>query len=70
MNPKNVGDDFERILKPALLNTGLITPKKATELTQRIRTVQMTLEPSAAAEAIRYIIRTGISGEAGTQLTE
>jgi hypothetical protein len=70
MNPKNVGDDFERILKPALLNTGLITPKKAAELTQRIRTVQMTLEPSAAAETIRYIIRTGISGEAGTQLTE
>jgi hypothetical protein len=30
----------------------------------------MTLEPTAAAETIRYIIRTGISGEAGTQLTE
>ena len=70
MNPKNVGDDFERILKPALLNTGLITPKKAAELTQRIRTVQMTLEPSAAAQTIRYIIKTGISGEAGTQLTD
>jgi len=48
----------------------LITPKKAADLTQRIRTVQMTLEPTAAAETIRYIIRTGISGEAGTQLTE
>jgi len=70
MNPKNVADDFERIIKPALLNTGLISTKKAAELSQRIRTVQMTLEPSAAAQTVRWIIKTGIAGEAGTRLTK
>jgi hypothetical protein len=70
MNPKNVLDDYERIIKPALLNTGLVSTKKAAELSQRIRTVQMTLEPSAAAQTARWIIKTGISGEAGTRLTD
>ena len=70
MNPKNVLDDYERIIKPALLNTGLISSQKAAELSQRIRTVQMTLEPSAAAQTARWIIKTGISGEAGTRLTD
>jgi hypothetical protein len=70
MNPQNVTDDFERIIKPALLNTGLITSKKAAELSQRIRTVQMTLEPSTAAQTARWIIKTGISGEVGTRLTD
>ena len=70
MNPKNVLDDYERIIKPALLNTGLVSSQKAAELSQRIRTVQMTLEPSAAAQTARWIIKTGISGEAGTRLTD
>jgi len=70
MNPKNVLDDYERIIKPALLNTGLVSTQKAAELSQRIRTVQMTLEPSAAAQTARWIIKTGISGEVGTRLTE
>ena len=70
MNPANVLDDFERIIKPALLNTGMITPQKAQDLSTRIRTVQMTLEPSVAAQTARWIIKTGISGEAGMQLTD
>lgn len=70
MNPANVVDDFERIIKPALQNTGLITPQKAQELSQRLRVVQMTLEPSAVAQTARWIIKTGISGEAGLQLTD
>lgn len=70
MNPKNVLDDYERIIKPALLNTGLVSSQKAAELSQRIRTVQMTLEPSAAAQTARWIIKTGIAGETGTRLTD
>jgi len=70
MNPANISDDFERIIKPALLNTNMITPQKAQELSTRIRTVQMTLEPSVAAQTARWIIKTGISGEAGLQLTD
>jgi hypothetical protein len=64
-NPATIADDFERIIKPALENTGLIDAKKSAELSKRIRTVQMTLDPSAAAETIRWIIRTGLTGEFG-----
>jgi hypothetical protein len=69
MSPSKVSDDFERTIKPALLNTGLITPQKAADITQRLRTVQMTLEPSAAAQTARWIIRTAITGEAGMALS-
>jgi hypothetical protein len=65
MAPERVIDDFERIIKPALTNTGLITPEKANQITQRLRVVQMTLEPSAAAQTARWIIRTTVSGELG-----
>lgn len=64
MNPANVVDEFERIIKPALLNTGLITPDKAAQLTQQIKAVQLTLEPSAAQQTISWLIRTAASGEA------
>jgi hypothetical protein len=64
-NPATIADDFERIIKPALENTGLIDAKKSAELSKRIRTVQMTLDPSAAAQTIRWIIRTGLTGEFG-----
>lgn len=70
MNPARVYDDFERLIKPALLNTGMITPQKAQELSTRIRTVQMTLEPSTRAQVVRWIIKTGMAGEAGTQIIE
>lgn len=65
MAPERVIDDFERIIKPALTNTGLITPEKANQISQRLRVVQMTLDPSAAAQTARWIIRTTVSGELG-----
>jgi len=64
-NPTTISDDFERIIKPALENTGLITAEKSKELNKRIRTVQMTLEPGAAAQTIRWIIGTAFVGELG-----
>jgi len=70
MNPANISDDFERTIKPALLNTGLITPQKAAELATKIKTVQLTLEPSAAAQTARWIIKTGISGETALAFTD
>jgi hypothetical protein len=69
MAPERVVDDFERIIKPALTNTGLITPEKAGQISQRLRVVQMTLEPSAAAQTARWIIRTAVTGEAGMSLS-
>lgn len=70
MEPAKVTDNFERTIKPALLNTGLLTPERAAQISQRLRTVQMTLEPSAAAQTARWIIRTAVTGEVGTGLSD
>ena len=63
MSPANVIDDFERIIKPALLTTGLITRQKAAQLTQQLKAVQLTLEPSAVQQTASWLIRTAVSGE-------
>jgi cell division septum initiation protein DivIVA len=65
MKPTEIYDQFTRYIRPALENTGLITPEKGTELAKRIRVVQLTLEPSKIAETVRWIVGTGISGEIG-----
>lgn len=70
MEPSKVLDNFERTIKPALLNTGLLTAERAAQLSQRLRTVQMTLEPSAAAQTARWIIRTAVTGEVGTKMSD
>lgn len=63
MNPAKISDDFERTIKPAMLNAGLITPEKAAQLTQQIKAVQLTLEPSAVQQTVSWLIRTAASGE-------
>ena len=65
MNPIEIYDQFTRYIRPALENTGLITPEKGAELAKRIRVVQLTLDPSKVAEIVRWIVGTGISGEIG-----
>ena len=65
MKPGEIYDQFTRYIRPALENTGLITPEKGAELAKRIRVVQLTLEPSKVAETVRWIVGTGISGEIG-----
>lgn len=70
MEPGKVTDNFERTIKPALLNTGLLTPERAAQISQRLKTVQMTLEPSAAAQTARWIIRTAVTGEFATGMTD
>lgn len=65
MAPDKVTDTFERTIRPALLNTGLMTPEKANQIAQRLRVVEMTLNPSDLAQTARWIIKTGIAGEVG-----
>lgn len=65
MNPNQIYDEFTRIIRPALENTGLITKSQGDELAKRIRVVQLTLEPSKVAETVRWIVGTGLSGEIG-----
>lgn len=65
MNPNQIYDEFTRIIRPALENTGLITKAQGDDLAKRIRIVQLTLEPSKVAETVRWIVGTGLSGEIG-----
>lgn len=63
--PGTVGDNWNRLIKPALENNQLITPAKSKEISDRIRVVEMTLEPTAAAQTARWIIRTSLTTGAG-----
>ena len=63
--PGTVGDNWNRLIKPALENNQLITPAKSKQISDRIRIVEMTLEPSSAAQTARWIIRTSLTTAAG-----
>ena len=64
-DPKTINDSWERTIKPALENTGLISAEKAAEVTKRLQVVQMTLEPSAVAQTARFIIKNALTTAAG-----
>ena len=63
--PGTVGDNWNRLIKPALENNQLITPAKSKQISDRIRVVEMTLEPSSAAQTARWIIKTSLTTAAG-----
>jgi hypothetical protein len=63
--PGTVGDNWNRLIKPALENNQLITPAKSKQISDRIRIVEMTLEPSSAAQTARWIIRTSLTTAGG-----
>ena len=63
--PGTVGDNWNRLIKPALENNQLITPAKSKQISDRIRIVEMTLEPSSAAQTARWIIKTSLTTAAG-----
>jgi hypothetical protein len=63
--PGTIGDNWNRLIKPALENNQLITPAKSKEISDRIRVVEMTLEPTNAAQTARWIIRTSLTTAAG-----
>jgi len=60
-DPKTISDAWQRTIKPALENTGLITPEKSADVTKRLQVVQMTLEPSAIAQTARFIIKNSLT---------
>jgi vacuolar-type H+-ATPase subunit H len=69
-NPTKIVDDWNRIIKPSLENTGLITPAKSKEISDRIKVVQLTLEPSAMAQAVRFIIKNSLTTTAAKVSTD
>ena len=68
-NPTGIYDKWERIMRPALTNTGLINPAEAAEISKRINTVRLTLEPNAAAQTMISIIRNGATAKLAGSLT-
>jgi vacuolar-type H+-ATPase subunit H len=64
-DPRTISDSWQRTIKPALENTGLISPEKSAEVTKRLQVVQMTLEPSAIAQTARFIIKNALTTAAG-----
>jgi F0F1-type ATP synthase membrane subunit b/b' len=63
--PGTVGDNWNRLIKPALENNQLITPARSKQISDRIRVVEMTLEPTTAAQTARWIIKTSLTTAAG-----
>jgi Tfp pilus assembly protein FimV len=63
--PGTVGDNWNRLIKPALENNNLITPARSKEISDRIRIVEMTLDPTTSAQTARWIIRNGLTTAAG-----
>lgn len=68
-NPTGIYDKWERIMRPALTNTGLITEAEAANISKRINTVRLTLEPNAAAQTMISIIRNGATAKLAGSLT-
>lgn len=62
---KNARSEWETKLKPALLETGLIDDKMAKEISERMKVVQLTMEPSQKAQALFFVLRQGLSGKLG-----
>lgn len=68
-NPTGIYDKWERLMRPALTNTGLITEAEAANISKRINTVRLTLEPNAAAQTMISIIRNGATAKLAGSLT-
>jgi hypothetical protein len=68
-NPATIVDKWERTIKPALSNTGLISPAQADNITKRINQVRMTLEPNEAALTMVSIIRGGTTSSVARSLS-
>lgn len=65
IDPKVMADDYRRLVEPALLKSGLITPQQAKKLQDEVRLVEMSVAPERRAMAITSAIRNAVVGTAG-----
>lgn len=64
IDPKVMADDYRRLVEPALLKSGLITPQQAKKLQDEVRLVEMSVAPERRAMAITSAIRNAVVGTA------
>lgn len=68
-NPATIVDDWERTIRPGLVNNGLMSASQADNIAKRIRTVALTLEPNEARLLMTNIIRSGLTTMTTTKLS-
>jgi hypothetical protein len=65
LDPKNMADDYRRLIQPALLDTELIDAKQAKQIADQVRLVEMSVAPERRAMAITSAIRNAVTGTGG-----
>jgi len=62
---RNIRGEWEAKLRPALESTGLIDAKLAKQVSDRLRTAQLIMEPNQAVNASLFVLRQLAAGELG-----
>lgn len=62
---RNIRGEWETKLRPALESTGLIDAKLAKQVSDRLRTAQLIMEPNQAVNASLFVLRQLAAGELG-----
>lgn len=62
---RTVRGEWETKIRPALESTGLIDAKLAKEVSDRLRTAQLVMEPNQAVNASLYVLRQLAAGQLG-----
>jgi hypothetical protein len=70
MNPNAIYDDWNRKIRDPLVESGLISKEKAKLIDEKVKTVQMTLEPGVRVNTIRYLIKPLLIGETSEKIVK
>lgn len=62
---RNIRGEWETKIRPALEATGLIDAKLSKEVSERLRTAQLVMEPNQAVNASLYVLRQLAAGQLG-----
>ena len=62
---RNIRGEWETKIRPALEATGLIDAKLSKEVSDRLRTAQLVMEPNQAVNASLYVLRQLAAGQLG-----
>lgn len=65
VDPKEMADNYRRLIEPALLNTGLLDPRQAKQIADQVRLVELSVAPDRRGQAIASAIRNVVAGTGG-----
>lgn len=67
---RNIRGEWETKIRPALETTGLIDAKLAKEVSDRLRTAQLVMEPNQAVNASLFVLRQLAAGQLGGMFSQ